>query len=119
MPTRRQLTVSAIILILIACSDFRITAQTARHSSDGAGRAFRPGLRASNDQVPPPAVDMRRSQAPEWVEAYREPAARLIGESIATDAAWQRLAYLGDKLGSRLSGSPNLDAAIRWAVDEM
>src|SRR5207253_3641279 len=28
-------------------------------------------------------------------------------------------AVLGDTYGNRLSGSPNLDAAIKWAVDEM
>ena len=50
---------------------------------------------------------------------YRDAASRLIGAALASDAAWQRLAYLGDTFGNRLSGSPNLDAAIRWAVDEM
>src|SRR3954464_4425269 len=41
-----------------------------------------------------------------------------MGEAMSSDAAWQRLAYLGDTYGNRLSGSPNLEAAIRWAVDE-
>jgi carboxypeptidase Q len=70
-------------------------------------------------QFPPPSVDAPHQGAPEWLEPYRDASARLIGGSLATDFAWQRLAYLGDTFGNRLSGSPNLDAAIRWAVDEM
>jgi carboxypeptidase Q len=101
MPIRRGVALSAFILSIVLSSDFRLRAEA----------------RAS--QFPPPAVDVRRAPSPDWLAPYREPAARLIGESIATDFAWQRLAYLGDTFGSRLSGSPNLDAAIRWAVEEM
>src|SRR5579859_1098182 len=70
-------------------------------------------------QFPPPAVDVPRPPNAAWLAPYREPAARLLGEALSTDAAWQRLALLGDTFGNRLSGSPNLEAAIRWAVDEM
>src|SRR5919198_1853732 len=54
-----------------------------------------------------------------WIEAYREPAARLIGEAVGSTFAWQRLAVLTDTIGHRLSGSPALDRAIQWAVGEM
>jgi len=70
-------------------------------------------------QFPPPALDVPKSAPAAWLAAYRDPAARLLGEAVATDAAWQRLALLGDTYGHRLSGSPNLEAAIRWAVEEM
>jgi carboxypeptidase Q len=70
-------------------------------------------------QFPPPAVDAPRASDVRWLAPYREPAARLLGEAVSSDAAWQRLAVLGDTFGNRLSGSPNLDAAIRWAVEEM
>jgi len=70
-------------------------------------------------QFPPPSVDTPRPDAPQWLAPYREPAARLIGAALASDEAWQRLAYLGDTFGNRLSGSPNLDAAIKWAAAEM
>lgn len=56
---------------------------------------------------------------PDWIAAYHEPAARLIGESLATRFAWDRLAELTDTFGHRLSGSEALDAAIRWAEAEM
>jgi carboxypeptidase Q len=70
-------------------------------------------------QFPPPAVDVPARVTPEWLAPYRDATSRLMGEAIASDAAWQRLALLGDTFGHRLSGSPNLDAAIRWAVEEM
>src|SRR4051812_15239927 len=72
-------------------------------------------------QFPPPAVDLpkHQAQAPDWLAPYHDAAGRLMGEAMSSDAAWQRLAYIGDTFGNRLSGSPNLDAAIRWAVDEM
>jgi carboxypeptidase Q len=70
-------------------------------------------------QFPPPSVDAAKSASPEWLAPYRDAASRLIGASLASDEAWQRLAYIGDTFGNRLSGSPNLEAAIRWAVEEM
>ena len=54
-----------------------------------------------------------------WLDAYREPAKRLIDEAMANDFAWQRLALLTDTAGHRLSGSPELDRAIDWAVREL
>ena len=70
-------------------------------------------------QFPPPAVDVPKHAAPEWLAPYRDASGRLIGEAVSSDAAWQRLAYLGDTYGNRLSGSANLEAAIRWAIEEM
>ena len=61
-----------------------------------------------------------RSPDPEaWLDPYREPAARLIGQALATSFAWERLALLGDTFGNRLSGSQSLEDAIHWAVAEM
>jgi carboxypeptidase Q len=54
-----------------------------------------------------------------WVDPYRDPAARLIGEALATRFAWERLAYIGDTFGNRLSGSASLENAIQWAIAEM
>jgi len=54
-----------------------------------------------------------------WLDAYREPAGRLIGEAVSSTFAWQRLSVLTDTIGNRLSGTPALDRAIEWAVSEM
>lgn len=63
--------------------------------------------------------DLSAQHRPAWLEPYRDPAARMIGAAMTTDAAWQRLAVLTDAIGHRLSGSPQLDRAIAWAVREM
>lgn len=54
-----------------------------------------------------------------WIDAYREPAARLIGAALIDRFAWNRLAELTDTFGARLSGTPALDAAVEWAVATM
>jgi carboxypeptidase Q len=54
-----------------------------------------------------------------WLETYREPASRLIGEALSSTSAWDRLSALTDTIGNRLSGSAALDRAIQWAVAEM
>jgi len=62
---------------------------------------------------------LRAQSPPAWLDAYREPAARLIGEALSDHFAWERLAELGDTYGPRLSGSTNLESAIRWVVATM
>ena len=61
----------------------------------------------------------RFSAQTEWIEPYREPAKRIIDESLSSRFAWERLAELGDTFGHRLSGSEGLDAAIKWAARQM
>jgi carboxypeptidase Q len=59
------------------------------------------------------------AQPATWLDAYRAPASRLIQEATADDFAWRRLAALTDTASARLSGSPELDRAIAWAVAEL
>ena len=61
----------------------------------------------------------RAEADPAWLDAYRDPAARLIGEAVGSTFAWQRLAVLTDSIGNRISGSESLNRAIRWAAEEM
>lgn len=65
------------------------------------------------------AFTAARPSAQDWVDAYREPASRLIKESQSTDFGWNRLAELTDTFGHRITGSKNLERAIEWAVAEM
>ena len=64
----------------------------------------------------PHALDADR---PAWLEPYREPAARLIGEALGSTFAWDRLAVLTDTIGHRLSGIAAARARHQWAVAEM
>jgi len=48
-------------------------------------------------------------------EAIRTTAERLRAEAVRTHGAYEDLAWLCDRIGHRLSGSPQLDQAIDWA----
>jgi carboxypeptidase Q len=52
-------------------------------------------------------------------EEYRETAAKLIGAALVDDAGWEKLSYLCDRIGNRLSGSASLERAIQWAAEQM
>jgi len=53
------------------------------------------------------------------IDAYRTPAGRIIGAALTTNRAYERLAFLTDHIGNRISGSANLERAIAWALAEM
>ena len=73
-------------------------------------------MRPPHSRCSPPA---RPSAAPSWLDAYRDPASRLIGAALSDHAAWRRLAVLTDTFGHRLSGSRALEDANEWAIREM
>ena len=55
----------------------------------------------------------------EPVAAQRPAAAQLIKALTSDPELYPRLAYLCDTFGPRLSGSPNLERAIDWVLDQM
>lgn len=50
---------------------------------------------------------------------YRETANKLIDASLADNAGMEKLSYLCDRIGHRLSGSAALEKAIAWAAAQM
>jgi len=58
---------------------------------------------------------------PAWLAPYRPVADKLLAttKDAGQNFAWDRLAFLTDTFGPRLSGSSNLDATLRWAEGEM
>ena len=60
--------------------------------------------------LPPPTVR---------IDDYRAPAGRIIGAALTSNKAYERLSYLTDRIGHRLSGSAGLERAIAWALEEM
>jgi carboxypeptidase Q len=61
----------------------------------------------------------RAAQTPSLAEQYRAAADRLIDAALADTEGYNRLAFLCDRIGPRLSGSPGLDRAIQWSAAEM
>ena len=52
-------------------------------------------------------------------EHYREVATKLIDAALADNGGMDKLSYLCDRIGNRLSGSPALEKAIAWAASQM
>jgi hypothetical protein len=59
------------------------------------------------------------AEPPNLTEKYREPANKLIAAALADHEGLDRLQYLCDRIGNRVSGSPSLERAIEWAAAEM
>jgi len=51
--------------------------------------------------------------------ADADPVPRIVDEGLKSDGAYRKLAWLTDRIGPRLSGSENLEKAVRWCADEM
>ena len=69
-----------------------------------------PSASPSPTPLPPPTVR---------IDDYRAPAGRIIGAALTSNKAYERLSYLTDRIGHRLSGSKGLERAIAWAIAEM
>lgn len=52
-------------------------------------------------------------------EQYRAAADKLTAAAMADTEGYERLAYLCYRIGNRLSGSPALERAIAWSVEQM
>ena len=50
---------------------------------------------------------------------YKETADKLIAAALADRDGYNKLAYLCDRIGNRLSGSPALEQAVVWAAAQM
>jgi Zn-dependent M28 family amino/carboxypeptidase len=52
-------------------------------------------------------------------EKYRDAANRLIDAALADNGGMEKLTYLCDRIGARLSGSAELNQAVAWAAEQM
>ncbi|HEY0465490.1 MAG TPA: M20/M25/M40 family metallo-hydrolase [Polyangiaceae bacterium] len=75
----------------------------------------RPAAIVSSTTAPPaPAAPLPASLSPA-ASSYADAARRIREASLESDAAFQKLSYLTDHIGARLSGSPALEQAVIWA----
>src|SRR5271166_3767176 len=58
-------------------------------------------------------------QAADLADQYKSVADKLIDAALADTDGYQKLAYLCDRIGARLSGMPSLDRAIKWSEATM
>jgi len=108
---RRTCTPILVIALVIVPA---LAQQTQRQPPAPAQPPARQG-EAAAAQTPPVPLPPPRVK----INEYRERASRIIGAALTEDTAYRRLAWLTDRIGNRLSGSENLERAVRWAVEEM
>ncbi|MFQ5724692.1 MAG: M20/M25/M40 family metallo-hydrolase [Terriglobia bacterium] len=65
------------------------------------------------------ASTLTAKDEPNLTERYRETAGRILGAALVDDEGWEKLTYLTTQIGHRLSGSPQLERATRWAAERM
>ncbi|HTB17345.1 MAG TPA: M20/M25/M40 family metallo-hydrolase [Bryobacteraceae bacterium] len=65
------------------------------------------------------ALSALAQQAGTLTEQYRERSSRLIDASLADQGGMEKLSYLCDRIGNRLSGSAALERAVVWAAAQM
>lgn len=65
------------------------------------------------------ALALTAQPAGNLTERYRETATKLIDAALIDQGGMEKLSYLCDRIGNRLSGSPSLDKAIAWAAAQM
>lgn len=52
-------------------------------------------------------------------QEYAPVAGQIVGSALVEGQAYEKLTYLTDRIGNRISGSAQLDQAIQWAVKTM
>jgi carboxypeptidase Q len=68
--------------------------------------------------IAPPLTAHAADTPPVW-NPRRETADRIIEAAMESDEAWRKITYLSDRIGHRLSGSPELARAVDWAIEQM
>jgi hypothetical protein len=58
-------------------------------------------------------------EGPSLTDQYREVANKLIDAALADQGGMDKLSFLCDRIGNRLSGSTSLEKAIAWAANQM
>lgn len=103
-----KLSRSFVVCALAAC----VTPQPAGHVAEWISdtSSYQPA------SLPPPPAPTSGALAPSAIAGYADTAAKIIAAARADRGAYAKLAELTDTIGARLSGSPQLDRAIEWAV---
>lgn len=65
------------------------------------------------------ALGLAAQPAGNLTEQYREVATKLIDAAMADQDGMEKLTYLCDRIGNRLSGSLGLEKAVAWAAAQM
>src|SRR5690554_3079897 len=86
-----------------------------------AGSAPMPAGTAPSDAAPvdAPTSETTAPPAPTLDQKYIDAARKLSGTAESDTRAWDRLAFISDTFGHRLSGSESLEKTIDWSLEIM
>jgi carboxypeptidase Q len=65
------------------------------------------------------AVSLFAQNTANLQEQYRDSASKLIAAALVDQEAMEKLSFLCDRIGNRLSGTPALEHAVAWAAAQM
>ena len=74
---------------------------------------------SANADHPEAAGETAGPVSGEIADRYRDAAQRILAAARTESRAYEKLAYLCDRIGNRLSGSESLDEAVHWAAATM
>lgn len=112
---------SALLFTLVAGS---VAASACDHRAaptvwaEPAGTLPQPAT-ADAPPVDPPTSESVAPPEPTLDQKYLDAAAKLTAMAEEDTRAWERLAYVADTFGHRLSGSASLERTIDWAIETM
>jgi hypothetical protein len=113
----------ALIFLVIGCAPAPAPHHVPEWVSDtkpyGAAVPVASPAVASAGATPTVSPALAAPAAASLAERYREPVDKIVATAHADRDAYRKLAYLTDRIGHRLSGSPELVRAIAWAVQTM
>lgn len=110
----RLLTILALVSFPICVLLFRTQAVTRLQNPNGRATTVEASAQATPTPTPTPLPSPTVK-----IDSFREEVGRIIGAALTSKHAYDRLAYLTDHIGNRLSGSTGLARGIEWAVSEM
>jgi carboxypeptidase Q len=104
---RRPVSACLLVLTLVGC------AQDRRSTSPIVEPIVAPAPSATPDTSPPPPA----SSTTPIADRYRDVAAQILAAAKSDSRAYEKLTWLCDRIGHRLSGSPGLEKAIAWTKE--
>jgi carboxypeptidase Q len=102
----------ALLVLAIGCAPAPVAHHVPAWVADTTSAGAAPTAAPSAVPAPTPGP-------PTIADRYREAVDKIVTTAHADREAYRKLAELTDRIGHRLSGSPELDRAIAWAAQTM
>lgn len=109
----------AAVVSISACAGTQDTQPAALPVSPLETRPAPAGSTPVTDAAASPDSGSDEARPAPIAGAYGDAAARILAAATADRRAYEKLAYLTDRIGHRLSGSAGMEQAVTWALQVM